>query len=205
MEKLILALHGASLALAVSIAQPSKAQDVPVESTAEAGTEAAAGPAKIDPASIVVPDLAFEPDPETVRNYEKYFYFHREGTDFATAYADIRECDGYARGLSYHAGGGSVPYPYAGTLGGAIGGAIGSALADAIYGSAERRRQRRTNLRTCMGFKEYTAYGLPKDIWVEFNFEEGLREVDEDRRQVLLRKQAKVASGPKPRQGEMAQ
>ncbi|MDP9413479.1 MAG: hypothetical protein M3Q08_05170 [Pseudomonadota bacterium] len=165
----------------------------------------AADPADTDPAAVAVPSLAFKPDAEAIKNFDKYFYFHREDTDYVTALADIPECDGYARGLSYHAGNVPVGYPYAGTIGGAIGGAIGNALADAIYGSAMRRQQRRVNMRTCMGYKEYKAYGLPKEIWVKFNFEEGLTAVEEDKRQAFLRQQAKVASGPKPDQEEITQ
>jgi hypothetical protein len=181
---------------------PAYAQAAPA-APAPAGQGAPAEQAGTDPVPTELPDLNFQPDPEAEKNFDKYFYFHREGTDFATAYADLQECDGYARGLSYRAGGGAVPYPYAGTLGGAIGGAIGSAMADAIFGSAERRRQRRATMRTCMGFKEYRAYGLPKDIWTKFNFEEGLSHVDDDRRQRLLQLQAKAASGPTPRTGEI--
>jgi hypothetical protein len=169
-----------------------------------AAPASAASPA-LDPASIEMPVLAFTPDSEAEKNYDKYFYFHREGTDFATALSDIHECDGYARGLSYSAGGVTPYVPYGGMLGGAIGGAIGSAMADAIFGSAERRKQRRMNLRTCMGFKEYKAYGLPKELWTGFNFEEGLTAVDDARREALLLIQAKVASGPKPTVGEILQ
>jgi hypothetical protein len=57
--------------------------------------------AAVDPASVPMPKLAFTPDAEIERNYFKYFFFHRDGTDFATAYADLQECDGYARGLSH--------------------------------------------------------------------------------------------------------
>lgn len=189
MIKLFAPLAGAAL-----LAAPVAAQPAPAAAAAEA----------IDPASIELPDLAFEPDEEDVRNYHKYFYFHRTETDFATAYADLQECDGYARGLSYHAGGGAVPYPYAGTIAGAVGGAIGSALADAIWGSAERRRLRRINMRTCMGFKGYRTYGLPKSLWQPFNFEEGNAHIEEERRQRLLRIQARVASGPQPRIAEIS-
>src|SRR4051812_30901585 len=60
--------------------------------------EAAPAP-PIDPNSIAVPDLAFTPNAGDARDYDKYFYFNRPGTDFATAYADIQECDNFARGL----------------------------------------------------------------------------------------------------------
>jgi hypothetical protein len=82
---------------------------------------------------------------------------------------------------------------------------IGSVIADAIIGSAERRMQRRMIMRTCMGFKEYKTYGLPKDLWAEFNFDEGNKAVEDARREELLRMQARAASGPKPQTGEMGQ
>jgi hypothetical protein len=186
-------LRGIGLAAALCVAQPVLGQQ-PV----------ALGRA-IDPSTIPLPNLSFVPDEEDIRNYDKYFYFHRAETDFATAYADIQECDGYARGLSHRVAGGPVPYPYAGTVAGAIGGAIGSAMADAIFGSAERRRQRRLNMRTCMTFKGYRTYGLRKSLWQEFNFDEGLGSVEEERRQRLLQMQARAASGPAPQIGEMVQ
>jgi len=162
-----------------------------------------AAPPPIDPSTIPMPNLAFTPTPDIEQNYDKYYIFNRADTDFATAYADLQECDGYARGLSYRVNSGPVPYPYGGTLGGVIGGAIAEVMVDAIYGSAERRRQRRTNMQTCMGFKEYRVFGLPKSLWDDFNFEEGNRVVPEDRRQELLRIQARVASGPAPAVGEV--
>lgn len=192
MRRSVAPLCGMILVAALCGAPGLSAQDAP-----------AAAPPAIDPAAIAMPNLAFTPTPEIEENYDKYYVFNRAGTDFATAYADLQECDGYARGLSHRNYGGAVPYPYAGTLGGAIGGAIGSAMADAIYGSAERRRQRRINMRTCMGFKDYRVFGLPKSLWEAFNFEEGNRRVPEDRRQQLLQIQARVASGPAPTVGEV--
>lgn len=157
----------------------------------------------IDPASLPLPDLAFTPNQEAEDNYDKYFFFNRADTDFATAYGDLQECDGYARGLSYRTGNAAVPYPYAGTVGGILGGVIANVMDDAIYGSAERRRLRRTNMRICMGFKGYTAFGLPKAIWEQFNFEEGNARVEEGRRQRFLQMQARAASGPRPTLGAL--
>lgn len=157
----------------------------------------------VDPATVPMPDLAFTATPQIAENFDKYFYFNRADTDFATAYADLRECDAYARGLTFHTPYQDAPYPYAGTFAGAIGGAIGNAVADAIFGSAERRRQRRINMRTCMRFKEYRVFGLPESLWERFNFEEGNRRVPEDERQRLLQMQARVASGPTPTVGEV--
>ena len=195
MQRTNVPLCGIGLVLAAAWAAPASAQPSAV----------AGAPGEIDPASIPLPVLTFEPDDEAERNYHKYFYFHRAETDFATAYADLRECDGYARGFAYDAGNNAVPYPYAFTIAGAIGGAIGNVMADAIFGSAERRRLRRVNMRTCMTFKGYGTYGLPKALWEEFNFEEGNRTVAEEERQRLLQLQARVASGPVPQVGEMVE
>ena len=66
--------------------------------------------------------------------------------------------------------------------------------------AGERRKQRRINMRNCMYYKGYDRYGLEKDLWQEFNFEEGnSREEAESRAQKLMM-QARVASGPKPEQ-----
>ena len=188
--------RGIGLVSALLAAQPALAQQALIEPAA------ALAP---DPASVPMPNLAFTPTDEDVRNYEKYFYFHREGNDFGTAYADLQECDAYARGLAFRSSG-AVPYvPVAGVLPAAIGGAIGSAVADAVFGSAERRRLRRVTIRTCMGFKGYRTYGLSKALWEEFNFDEGLSQVPEDRRQRLLQMQARAASGPAPAVGEITE
>lgn len=152
--------------------------------------------------AIAMPDLAYTPDPATAADFDKYFFFHREGTDFSQAYADITECDSLASGINFYMGADSAAIGSAmsqyGMLAGGIGGAIGGLMADAIFGSAERRRIKRINLRNCMFYKGYDRYGLEKDLWQEFHFEEGLsRENAADREAALLR-QARVASGPKP-------
>ena len=215
---------GALLVAALAGAQPLSAQEAPPAPAATVAppsqetppapaaapppsqetppAPAAAAPAPVDPESIPFPELDFRPTPEDVANYDKYFYFHRPETDFATAYADLQECDAYARGLRPNRlGGGYAPsYPYAGTVGGAIGGLIGGLIAGAMQRAeerAERRRQRRSILLTCMGFKEYQAYGLSESLWEAFNVEEN-EELEEERRQRLLQIQARVASGPQP-------
>lgn len=157
-----------------------------------------------DPATVQRPDLTFKSTPEIEVTFAKYYYFHRADTSFTEALADIRECDGFARGLSmgrdYNM---AVPYPYAGTLAGGIGGAIGSALAVAIFGSAELRKQRRVNMRRCMHYKGYQRFGLEKERWQTFNFEEGLSSVKEPDRQRMLAQQALVASSPIPEQKDL--
>ena len=156
------------------------------------------GEMRVDPATIQVPDINFVETPEMAANFDKYFFFWREDTSFETALGDIRECDDYARGVSFHTNY-SNPYMY-GQYGmaGALGGAIGAAIADAIFGSAARRRMRWQNLRICMGYKEYGRYGLPKDRWEAFNFSEGNSKVSERRRLVFLQQQARIASGARP-------
>jgi len=155
--------------------------------------------------SIELPDTQFEETPQISADYDKYFYFHRADTSFGEAFADISECDALASGISYYGGGdGTVPYPYAGTMSGAVGGIVGSLVADAIFGSAERRRIRRVNMRNCMGFKEYSRYGMERERWQAFHFEEGFSAVKGDKRETYLMKQAAVASGPKPLQEVLA-
>lgn len=149
-------------------------------------------------ASVKMPVLAFTPGATDAASYDKYYYFHRPDTDFVTAYADLRECDGYARGLSSGIGYTETPYPYAGTMAGALGGAIANVMIMAIFGSGEKRRLRRVNMRTCMHFKGYDRYGLNKDLWSEFNFEEGLSGITEKDRERYLRQQALVASSATP-------
>lgn len=153
--------------------------------------------------AVPMPELAYKPDPLIAKDFDKYFFFHRDGTDFSQAYADITECDSLASGYNYYSSpntdaaiaGAMANY---GVAAGAIGGAVGSLLADAIFGSAERRRVKRINLRNCMYFKGYDRYGLEKDLWQEFHFEEGLTRENARDREAALLKQARVASGPKP-------
>ena len=147
-----------------------------------------------DPAKLEMPNLGGPTTADDELGFDKYFYFHRADTGFEQALADIRECDGYARGLSSPYGYQDVPYPYAGTLAGAAGGAIGNLMVAMIFGSAELRKARRTNMRRCMNYKGYDRYGLNKDVWQEFHFEEGLSSVKEEERQEKLAKQAKAAS-----------
>jgi hypothetical protein len=148
----------------------------------------------VETATVAMPILAFTPSAGDARDFDKYYAFQRPETDFATAYADIVECDGYARGLQSGVAFQQTPYMYAGTMAGALGGVIGNVMAQAIFGSAEKRRLRRVNMRTCMNFKGYDRYGLPKDLWVKFNFEEGLSGVPDDKRRMYLKQQALVAS-----------
>lgn len=154
-------------------------------------------------AAVAMPKTAFVETPLIEADYDKYFYFQRPDTSFDEAYADIIECDALSSGASYYGGGdfgSTAAFAQYGVLPSAIGGAIGSVIADAVFGSAVRRQMRRTNLRNCMGFKGYDRYGLEKDLWQDFNFEEGLDRENAKIRAEALLKQARVASGPAPQQ-----
>jgi hypothetical protein len=178
-------------------ALPATAQAQAIKSEPEKKNFTAA---EID--AVPMPDLAYTPDPTIVADFDKYFFFHREGTDFSTAYADIIECDSLASGINFYMGADSGAIAGAmanyGVLAGGIGGAIGGLMADAIFGSAERRKIKRINLRNCMFYKGYDRYGLKKDLWQEFHFEEGFSRENAKDREAALLKQARVASGPKP-------
>jgi len=172
-------------------AAPATAQTAIVDSGSPFGASTVTN---ADAQTVTMPKLDYTPSATDPVGFDKYYVFRRADTDFATAYADIAECDGYARGLQSGITYQQVPYPYAGTMAGAVGGMIGNAIAAAIFGSAEKRRMRRVNMRTCMNYKGYDRIGLPKSVWDDFNFEEGLSSVNEEKRHRYLRQQALVAS-----------
>jgi hypothetical protein len=172
---------------------------------ARAGDDLSASPFTIAAVSndeakgLEMPDLAFTPTAEDPSNYDKYYFFHRKDTDFATAYADVSECDGYARGIVSTYRYQDAPYPYAGTMAGVAGGLIANAMMAAIFVPAEKRRMRRVNMRQCMSFKGYDRYGLSKDKWEPFNFEEGVGKEKDAVRIKALKLQALVASAATPK------
>lgn len=152
-------------------------------------------------AEIPVPETAFDVAAVNADDFDKYFYFHREDTSFDVAYSDILECDSLGSGVNYYLSGNDAAMQSAIAqygAAGAVGGVIGAAIADAIFGSAERRRLKRINIRNCMFYKGYDRYGLEKELWQEFHFEEGLTRENADDREAKLKMQARVASGPKP-------
>lgn len=193
MRKVVVALASAPL-LALAFAAPAAAQaQDQSEMTDEDWRDW-----QPDPEQLTMPALAFEPSDNDVKNYKKYYYFNREETSFEQALEDVRFCDELARGLAVQ-----NYYPDASSyaiygIGGAIGGLIGGAISQAIYGSAEARAKRRVNMRRCMHFKGYARHGLAKDLWKEFNFEEGNSSVAEEDRQRMLAVQALVASSDLP-------
>lgn len=188
-----------------TLAQGAAADDATPPTTASSTLAYRLDPFAVDPATITVPSLSFVSTPVLEADFDKYYYFHRSETDFRAALGDLLECDGYARGLTSGYTYQDVPYPYAGTLAGGVGGLIGNAMVAAIFGSAEKRRLRRVNMRNCMFYKGYQRYGLDKEIWEEFNFEEGLDGVTEEIRIGYLRQQAYIASGSLPQTQALGQ
>ena len=188
-------LHTAALCLLASLPAVAQAQAIKTEPEMKIFTAA-------EVEAVAMPDLAYTPDPVMAEDFDKYFFFHREGTDFSQAYADVTECDSLASGINFYMGANDAAIASAmsqyGALAGGIGGALGGLMADAIFGSSERRRIKRVNLRNCMFFKGYDRYGLEKDLWQAFHFEEGLSRENAEDRAAALMKQARVASGPKP-------
>ncbi|MBJ7388620.1 MAG: hypothetical protein JHC92_04180 [Sphingomonadaceae bacterium] len=151
---------------------------------------------------LEMPKLEFVVTPEDERNFDKYYYFRRDETSFPVAYADITECDGYARGLvsrysyedGFYAYPYTYPYDYSYTVAGAAGSAIANVMIAAIFVPSEKRWMRRVNMRQCMGFKGYDRIGLSKALWEPFNFEEGTGAEEEESRLKALKLQALVAS-----------
>jgi len=191
MRRMMCGLAAGAMVFAQAAEAQQMAGSVPVRQFTEAEISA-----------IKMPELSFDAAKVQPDDFEKYFIFHRPQTGFAEAYADVTECDALASGISIYRGvdagtmaSNMVQY---GVLAGAIGGAIANVMVDAIFGSAERRKARRVNLRNCMYFKGYDRYGLEKERWQAFNFEEGLSKTDADVRAEKLLVQARVASGPVP-------
>ena len=75
-----------------------------------------------DEAKVVLPKLDVVTTEADAADFDKYFYFHRADTAFPVALADLRECDGYARGLSSPYGYVDTPAAYNYGLAGAAGG-----------------------------------------------------------------------------------
>ena len=154
---------------------------------------------------LEMPAVSFSSDAAAAANFDRFFVFHRQDTDFPTALADIRECDSFARGLThrevYASNAAVAAYtrltPLYG-LAGALGDPVAGSIANAIYGSAEIRRKQRVNMRRCMFFKGYSRFGLTEGVWNDFNFSDSDDEIAERDRQRMLALQALVASGPRP-------
>ncbi len=136
--------------------------------------------------------MAFVETPAIVKDYDKYFYFHRQNTSFADALTDLRECDARARGIWQ---GKSARGE---TLGRTAYGLVGDLANTLIFVPAQDRLFRRANLRRCLYFKGYARYGLPKALWEAFNLQHIEAATPERDIQMSLVRQALVASGVRP-------
>jgi len=133
-------------------------------------------------AEIEMPELAFEESAETIKNYQKYYYFNRPGTSFEEALSDLRQCDGFSRGLY-----GGDYYPNASMtamygLGGVIGGGCGGAIPYANHCFGQEGRERPVDMRRCAFLKS----------------EEGDSDAPEKDRKETRAGRAQVAAGSKP-------
>ena len=140
-----------------------------------------------DPSKLPMPQVAFTEAPTDVRDYDKYFYFARANTDYVTAFADIKDCDDVSRD------------PSGSWKSGAYGGILGGLMNE----GPEARKTRRINMRRCMASKGYSRYGLPRALWVRFNFEEAIIKKGEEERDAYMRLQARVAANGLPAAKEL--
>jgi len=166
---------------------------------AAAAQSGAAAVATVDVAKIKLPNLSFTANARIAAGYDRFFYFHREGVDFATAYADLAECDALASApirRSNDAGRYS-----AGDFWGmsTLGGPLWHSLQVTSRTRAERVRLHSVNMRNCMRFKGYRRYGLPEAIWKQFNLDANdIRSSTPAKLVEYRQKRAKLASGPLP-------
>lgn len=119
--------------------------------------------------------------PADARDFDKYFYFYRTGTDFESALADLRACDALASGLTPNAG---KPAIFSG---------LATAVLSSEIAAANRRALRRISLRRCMFFKGYGRYGISKATWQMLN-----PETDATSLNMGLSLRARAASGTAP-------
>lgn len=136
---------------------------------------AAAGPAlgdMPDPATVAMPAITNARDPEVVENGWRHFYFHRAGTTYAEAYADLEDCYRFlpvpgAAGVEmpgfapWRARADSKTYkpPAIGPYG-LVGDIIGAMVAGPI-----ERRARQSRMRRCMEPKGYRRYPMTEETW----------------------------------------
>lgn len=152
-----------------------------------------------DPATISVPDVTPSSDPKVVKDGYKFYYFHHPRISFAEAYQDLTECRAHLVAGGPAAVPGFIPWdeahrretpqltpPY---------GLIGGAVAAIILPKMERG-VRSNKMRRCMGTRGYARYAITEANWDRLN--EG------DERQLILM-QAKLASGPQPRDQEVTE
>jgi len=151
-----------------------------------------------DPATVKIPDLNFTPRSSDSDDYDEYYYFYKQGTSYAQAFADLDQC----RLVSLETQLVSVPPKFV-PLGSdmvadrsrmdlspawMMYGIAGGITVELIVRPAEDDNTRENDKR-CMAYKGYSRYGTTSDIWHKIN----VGSVGDD-----LARQALIASGPKP-------
>lgn len=206
-------LVGSTAVLLLFAAETAQAQtEVTGASAAAVARPSPPAPAVPSTDGLEPPKLDFAANPKLAQDFDKYFYFHRPGTTFAEAHADIRECHALAGGKVAYRGRSEFAEAYTISslipqygLAGGIGGALGGALVGLIVGGGNGDKVHRINLRNCMGFKGYQRYGLPKDLWEEFNLSPDKSRKNSAARERAFKLQALAASGAQPKQEAIGQ
>lgn len=141
-----------------------------------------------DPATVVVPDLAFKPTKRDPHGYWEYFVFHKAGVSYPKAFADLTECAGNSRYLvatgpipKFVALGGDASQTVSergaayttglyqpGTLGNMVEGLV-VPIIFAIAINSVNHGVERANTRRCMAYKGYKRYGLNSKLWDKLN------------------------------------
>lgn len=150
-----------------------------------------------DPATIQVPDVTPSDDPKVSKDGYKFYYFHNPSVSFEEAYRDLKECRAHLPVGGATNVPGFVPWDeahrrkiYTGfTAPSPLHAVVYSAVGAVIVPKIERGL-RSNKMRRCMGTRGYVRYAIPEAVWNKLN------EGDEEQ---LTLAQAKLASGPKPR------
>lgn len=153
-------------------------------------------------AATPLPAVSFETSDQDKKKFSKYYISHKPGVSVDKARADIDECLRYSMGAnemgiqmfppipdfvpledqqSYQDG---KPKAHNGQFG-----LVGDVMAALIVPGVNRAIAQ-SNVRRCMGYKNYDRYGISKEAWKTLN------EVDHGQRVNWL---AEIASGNTPK------
>ncbi|MDQ0250518.1 hypothetical protein J2W22_002582 [Sphingomonas kyeonggiensis] len=153
-----------------------------------------AAPALPDPATVEVPDVTPSTDPKVREEGYKFYYFHSPDVSFAEAYQDLKECRAYLPMSGPVKVPGFIPWDETQRrrtiespgMFGLVGYAIGALIQPKL-----ERGVRSNKMRRCMGTRGYVRYAIPEATWEKLN--------DDKDEGALILKQAKLASGPAPK------
>lgn len=161
-----------------------------------------------DPATVKVPALPLTIGPKERIDADSYFYFHKDGVSYETAFADLEQCRLYAGSARQF----TLPPKFV-ALGtnvitrefdrtdhmqwyyqqyGMVGGMTASIMAAIIVPMVDEDNRNAT-MRRCMGYKGYQRYGLSSKAY---------KQIDSDSPAEKTARLALLASGPKPQTAE---